>query len=374
MLREDRSIALTTEYPFRIVAVGVSTPAGDRVVLVGGSLMPAHESMETEIVLLAFGYPLLLLAVGTATAWFTGRSLRAVEAVRRRVAVITAEQLHERVPVPAARDEISHLAETMNAMLDRLQAAVAAQRRFVADASHELRSPLSTVQLGLELLHGKVRADTPLDEAAVATLRAEAERLEQLVADLLLLARTDERQTGRRADEVDLDDIVDAQARRLANRPDLTVAVAVAPVRVRGDREQLTRAVRNLVDNAARHATTGVGLRLSVAGQSAQIEVADDGPGIPVADRGRVFERFVRLGESRDRDGGGTGLGLAIVREVVASHGGTVGVYDTPGGGATIRITVPLEVPRPATDRPASASGRTTTGRPSPQPSPATSR
>jgi signal transduction histidine kinase len=373
MLREDRSIALTTEYPFRIVAVGVSTPAGDRVVLVGGSLMPAHESMETEIVLLAFGYPLLLLAVGTATAWFTGRSLRAVEAVRRRVAVITAEQLHERVPVPAARDEISHLAETMNAMLDRLQAAVAAQRRFVADASHELRSPLSTVQLGLELLHGKVRADTPLDEAAVATLRAEAERLEQLVADLLLLARTDERQTGRRADEVDLDDIVDAQARRLANRPDLTVAVAVAPVRVRGDREQLTRAVRNLVDNAARHATTRVALRLSVAGQSAQIEVADDGPGIPVADRGRVFERFVRLGDSRDRDGGGTGLGLAIVREVVASHGGTVGVYDTPGGGATIRITVPLEVPRPAADRPALASGRTS-GQPSPQPAPATSR
>src|SRR5206468_11472195 len=132
------------EDPCRIVAVGVAPPAGARVVLVGRSLAPAFESTETEVTLILLGYPLLLLAVGAATALFVGRSLRAVEAVRRQVAGITARHLHERVPVPRARDEVWRLASTMNEMLDRLEAASAAQRRFVADASHELRSPLTS--------------------------------------------------------------------------------------------------------------------------------------------------------------------------------------------------------------------------------------
>jgi signal transduction histidine kinase len=342
--RQDRLLPGLGDDPFRIIATGVLTPAGPQVVLVARSLAPVAESTETEVALIVVGYPLLLLAVGAATALFVGRSLRAVEAVRGQVAGITARHLHERVPVPHARDEVWRLASTMNEMLDRLEAASAAQRRFVADASHELRSPLTTLRVGLEL-----QANRPEN----APLLEEVGRLQGLVDDLLLLARVDESGLAPRYTDVDLDDIVDTERRRIATRADLTVETAVAPVRLRGDHRQLGRALRNLVDNAARHASSTVELSVWQDTAGAHAQVANDGPPIPADQRERIFDRFVRLDESRQR--GGSGLGLAIVREIAEGHRGTVEVVDTVDGRTAFRLTLPLRQPPAPADKAARA-------------------
>jgi signal transduction histidine kinase len=352
-LRENRPLPVADEDQFRIVAVGVSSPSGPAVVLAGRSLRPVKDAVATEILLLTVGYPLLLVLVGAATGLFVGRSLRPVEALRARVASISARQLHERVPVPAARDEIQRLAQTMNAMLDRLERSAAAQRRFVADASHELRSPLSTLQVGLELLLTGLRSANQDDAASVAILQEEAGRLARIVADLLLLAQVDEHGRTPRREDVDLDDLLDAEVRRASATPGPQVSARVRPVRVSGDRNQLGRALRNLVDNATRHARATVEMRLWADDGWAHLDVADDGPGIPVTERGRVFERFVRLAEDRQRATGGTGLGLAIVAEIITGHGGAVTVGDTEGGGATFHVTLPLDAPLPLDPPPA---------------------
>jgi signal transduction histidine kinase len=219
-----------------------------------------------------------------------------------------------------------------------VEAAQAAQRRFVADASHELRSPLATIQAGLDIL-----VTSPvLPEAAqrqVGRLQAESDRLGRLVADLLLLARVDEHGLVLRRADVDLDDLAYAERDRLAARhPTLRVRLDVHPARVTGDAHHLAQALRNLVDNAARHADGTITIRVSAQPDGAVVEVGDDGPGIPAAERERVFDRFVRLDDTRARNDGGTGLGLPIVREIVAAHGGTVAVL---GNDAVLRITLP---------------------------------
>ncbi|KAB1915597.1 HAMP domain-containing histidine kinase [Micromonospora sp. AMSO31t] len=341
LLREQRLLPFADEDPFRIAAEGVATSSGTRTVLVAQSLRPVNESTEAVAAILAAGLAPMLLVIGAAVFWFVGRSLRPVEAIRRRVAGITARDLHARVPVPTARDEVAALAETMNRMLERLETAAASQRRFVADASHELRSPLTTLRAGLDRL-----ALAPVPEGhrdLVELLRRETSRLGDLVADLLLLARIDERGAARRRDDVDLDDLAYTERDRLAaHHPDLTVRAELTPVRVTGDAHDLGRALRNLADNAARHARTQVTLRVSACEGWGRIEVTDDGPGVPDADRERIFDRFVRLDDSRTRPEGGTGLGLAITRQVVAAHGGHVQVL--PGPGMTVRIRLPHHV------------------------------
>jgi signal transduction histidine kinase len=285
--------------------------------------------------------PVVLVVVGMATFWFVGRSLRPVEAIRRKVAAITAHDLHTRVPVPEAHDEVAALAETMNDMLDRLEVAATSQRRFVADASHELRSPLATIRAGLDTLPG-----APADTAShhIRLMRGQTERLDRLVSDLLLLARVDEHGLSPHDDDVDLDDLVWAERDRLAaQHPDLTVRTQISPARVTGDVHHLARAVRNLTDNAARHAHREVTLRVWTDKHSGHIDVGDDGPGIPAADRDRIFERFVRLDDSRSRTDGGTGLGLPITREIVDAHGGSITILPPRReGGTTIRTTIPL--------------------------------
>jgi hypothetical protein len=248
---------------------------------------------------------------------------------------MTGKDLGRRVPVPPARDEVGRLAETMNGMIARLQDAQGVQRRFVADASHELRSPLATIATGLELMQNGTA-----DRSTVTALRGETSRLNKLVEGLILLARADERGLRPRREEVDLDEVVDQERGRPADGA-VVAEVQAAPVRVVGDRGQLARVVRNLVDNARRHARSRVLVTAGREGDTAVLEVADDGPGVPAADRARVFERFVRLDDARARSDGGSGLGLAIVAEVVAAHGGSVEVTDAPGGGALFRVRIP---------------------------------
>lgn len=321
-----------------MVVRGAYTLGRHLVVVTATPLDSVHAATETVLYYLLIGVPILIVVVGTVTYLFAGRALRPVEAIRAQVASMTERDLGKRVPVPAARDEVRRLAETMNAMLARLQDAQGVQRRFVADASHELRSPLATIATGLELL---AREKGTPDPAAIATLRGETARLSRLVDDLLMLARADERGLQPRREEVDLDEVVQAERAR-PTQSSVRLQVRAEPARVIGDRSQLARAVRNLVDNACRHARNQVIVTVRRDNAHAVVEVADDGPGVPPADRKRVFERFVRLDDSRTRSEGGAGLGLAIVAEVAAAHGGTVEVTEAWIGGALFRLTVPL--------------------------------
>jgi signal transduction histidine kinase len=344
-LWQERTVG---EGPFRILARGVSTPDGTRIVVVAQSLLPVLDSAEAVTRTLAWGMPVLVVVVGLAVFVFVGRSLRPVEAIRRRVATISGQQPYARVPVPATRDEVAALAETMNAMLDRLESAAAAQRRFVADASHELRSPLATLRIGLDHLarSGPRHAPPQLDH-----LRAEVNRVGDLVADLLLLAHMDEHRPAGRDADLDLDDLAYAERDRLRSlHPHLEVAALISPVRIRGEEGRLERALRNLGDNAARHAVSRVTVATWADQAGAHLTVSDDGPGIPPADRQRAFERFVRLDESRAREGGGSGLGLPIAKEIVTGHGGEIFIAD----GAELHIRLPL----PADGQPPPASRR----------------
>ncbi|MFJ1797141.1 sensor histidine kinase [Kitasatospora griseola] len=276
-------------------------------------------------------------------AWLaTGLALRPVESIRRQMAVVRGGAFHERVPVPRARDGIHRLARTTNDTLDRLQHALDEQRRLVADASHELRSPLAALRSSLEVpLAHPAAADWP---TVVRSALTDAERLQDLADDLLLLARA-ERDTDRPdrpADTVDLHDLIAEQiaerqysGRELAYESELDEAVLTG-------RETLpARLVRNLLDNAARHADGRVAVTLAVADGWAHLTVEDDGPGIPAADRERVFERFVRLDDARDRHTGGAGLGLALVRTIAHSLGGTA-TAEPPGRLPGARLVVRL--------------------------------
>jgi signal transduction histidine kinase len=344
-LRDQRELPGDRDEPIRIVAVGAVTPTGVRTVLVGESLDAVDDATGAIVVALLLGLPLLGLIVGVATFLFVGRTLRPVEAMRAQAALITARNLHERLPVPAAADEIAALAETMNTMLDRIEAASAAQRRFVGDASHELRSPLATVQANADLLEA---ADLPpAAERSVGRIRRESARMGRLVDDLLLLARADDNGLRQRRQDVDLDDIVYTERERLSlEHPGLDVRASLQPVRVVGDADGLLRVVRNLIDNAARHAAHTVTISVGARDGTAEIVIGNDGPPIAAGDRERIFGRFVRLDDSRSRSDGGSGLGLAIARDIVTAHGGALCVDDLDRGAA-MRIRLPLPSTNP---------------------------
>jgi signal transduction histidine kinase len=314
---------------------------GDQfLVLVGRSLERVDDSTDLVTTLLLIGFPLLLVLAGGTAWWLAGRALAPVESIRSEVAEISAAELHRRVPEPNGDDEIARLARTMNAMLTRLDEAQTRQRRFVSDASHELRSPVTTIRQHAEVAHAHP-ADTSVDELA-GTVLAEDLRLERLVDDLLWLARADEHRARPAPAPVDLDDLVLEEATRL--RGSYRVAVDTAAVsggQVVGDREQLRHMLRNLGDNAARHADSAVALSVAERDGHVVLCVDDDGPGIPAEARSRVFERFARLDDARSRDVGGSGLGLAIVSEIVAAHDGTVSAEDAPIGGARLEVSLP---------------------------------
>ena len=275
-------------------------------------------AQETIVRLLLIGVPLLLLLTAALTWLAMGRALRPVEAIRAEFAEITAHDLHRRVPDRHTGDEVSRLAATMNATLDQLQRAVARLRTFTSDASHELRAPLTTLFTRLEL--AAARPDTA-DWPPVATesLR-DVEQLRQIVDDLLLLARLDAGHVLHRETFVLADVVREAIGGRAVRVADETDGQPV-----QGSRTAMRRLITNLIDNAVRYARSSVVVRIGYAAGRVILEVTDDGPGIPAADRSRIFDRFVRLDEARTRtDDGGTGLGLAIAREIATAHDGTL--------------------------------------------------
>ena len=333
---------------YRVVSLGVAGPGGPYTVISARSLEPVTEASTRLTVLLTVIVLPLLAISGLAVHRAVGSALRPVERMRRTVAEISTRDLTARVGLPPGRDEVHRLATTLNSMLCRLSSAQAAQRRFVADASHELRSPLSTISTALDV--STRHPETMTTEELVPVIARETSRLRELVDDLLVLARTDDTTDRPSGTEVDLDDIVRAEAERVRAGVPLEVEVRAGPAKVHGSEAQLSRAVRNLVDNARDHAHHRIRVASSVDGTFAVVEVSDDGSGVPPDDRDRVFERFVRLDASRQRHHGGTGLGLAIVAGIAARHGGRaryVEREDARYPGAHFQIELPLEQETP---------------------------
>jgi signal transduction histidine kinase len=315
---------------------------GDWVVVAGRSTAQADSTLATVGIMLAIAVP-LLIALVAVTSWLTARrALAPVERMRREVDAVTGTDLSRRVPEPEVDDEIGRLAHTMNGMLARVEASAATQRRFISDASHELKSPLASLKQYAEVarLHPDRISQAELSEAVLD----EGGRLERLVQGMLVLARADERALPLTLAEVDLDDLALAEARRLGQAATVATDVSgVAPARVRGDLGLLQQLVRNLADNAARHATGRVAFSTAADAAGVSLVIDDDGAGVAPEDRERVFERFVRLDDARARDTGGSGLGLAIVREIAAAHGGSVRIDDSPLGGARVVVRLPSD-------------------------------
>jgi signal transduction histidine kinase len=324
----------------RLRVVGTTAgPAGDRsTVLVAVSSTEASRSLRVVVVVLVVVVPLLIAAFAFVCWFLVGAALRPVAALRRGAGAITEAGTGSRLPVPPTRDEVARLAETLNDMLDRLAVGGARQRAFVADAAHELRSPLTSIRTQLEVARAHPQS-ADWDDTSDGVL-ADLERLSRLVDDLLLLARLDdERRPARRSGPVDVHALATAAATRPGGRVDVRMMSSDGPVLAQADEDALVRVVENLLSNAERYASTYVTVAVNTDGPWVVLTVSDDGPGIPAADRTLVFERFARLDASRSQDSGGSGLGLAIVRQLVQSLGGTVHLEDAePGLRAVVRL------------------------------------
>jgi signal transduction histidine kinase len=325
--------------PLRVIAWPARLGGEPVTVIAAVSMAGMADSLRIVQTALLVGVPLLLALLAVLTWVTVGSTLRPVGALRRGAEEIagTGTAASRRLPVPAAHDEIHRLGVTLNRMLDRLEEAGERQRAFVADAAHELRSPLTGMRAQLEVaMH---HPDPATWRPTAESVLEDTLRLGRTIEDLLATAQLDSGAVPRR-EVVDLGAVVRGVAGRLAT-PRVPVQVDAAPgVQVRGDAEGLARAVHNLLDNAVRHAAGGVDVTVRAEGAVVVLEVADDGPGVPPADRERIFERFARLDDARDRDAGGTGLGLAIVRQVVRAHGGEVAVADD-GPGARLVAWLP---------------------------------
>ncbi|TVL94202.1 HAMP domain-containing sensor histidine kinase [Streptomyces sp. SAJ15] len=327
---------------YRFAAVRAATPDGVAVtVYAGAPLATERNAVGSVRDAMLIGLPLLLAVVAAVTWLVTRRALRPVEGIRREMAAITAStDLTRRVPEPEARDEVAALARTTNETLAALETAVERQRRFVADASHELRSPIASLRTQLEV--GAAHPELLDVDGAVE----DVVRLQRLAADLLLLARLDAGERPPPAARVALAQLVREElAQRVGDR--VPVRTGELPgVEVAGSHSQLARVLGNLLDNAQRHARGEVRVELRrVAGErpAVVLSVADDGDGVPPGDRERVFERFVRLDDARARDDGGAGLGLAIARDVARRHGGDLTLRESPTGGALFELRLPEE-------------------------------
>ncbi|MEH1164392.1 ATP-binding protein [Micromonospora sp. CPCC 205539] len=315
--------------PVRVVTVPAGTAADPLTVLVARSMADVRHSTHVVRGILLVAFPLLVAALAGVAWRVVGATLRPVEALRRGAEEITGRAGGGRLPVPASADEIHRLAVTLNGMLDRLESGRLRQRAFVSDAAHELRSPLTNIRTELEV--AQRLADRTDWTAVTANLLADTDRLSRLIDDLLLLARMDETPPTRGTGPVELAALLTEVAARYPSPP-VRVLLPPGPLWTAGNADELRRVLTNLVDNAVRHAESSV--VLAAAGGAARsaayhlVTVTDDGPGVPVEDRDRVFDRFTRLDDARARDAGGAGLGLAIVRELVRRAGGSVTLTD----------------------------------------------
>lgn len=336
--RADERRLLTESDGARLLAFPVD---GGRLIVVGGSLEDRDEALSGLLAQLLVSGPIALLLASAAGYALAGAALRPVEAMRRRAGEISADTSGRRLPVPETRDEVFRLAETLNAMLDRLDEGLRRERRFVADAGHELRTPLALLQTELELALRRPRSQDELEQA-LRSAGEEVDRLTRLAEDLLVLASAEEGRLPLRESEFPVRELLDGVARRFAARAQaagrLLEVAAPGNGILRGDRIRLEQALGNLVDNALRHGSGGIQLEAAAENGSLVLRVSDQGTGFPDEFIPRAFERFSRADDARTR--GSAGLGLAIVDAVARAHGGAARAANV-NGGAAVTVVMP---------------------------------
>jgi heavy metal sensor kinase len=337
---ERRSVPGLDDNPYRLLG----TPVDGVVVVTGASLEDRDEALASLLTELLVGGPVVLLLSSLAGYALAAAALRPVEGMRRRAAEISSETAGRRLPLPPARDELLRLGETLNDMLERLEAGLLRERRFVADASHELRTPLALLETELELALRRPRSPDEL-RSALASAAEEVDRLTQLAEDLLVLARADEGQLPLRRTSIPVRELFESVARRFELRAaEQGRSLAVSGTdgeHIVADRLRLEQALGNLLDNALRHGGGTVRLEAQTTNGTITLRVSDEGAGFPPDFLPRAFERFAREDEARGR--GATGLGLAIVAAVVGAHGGAAHASNGPGGGASVSLAFPAD-------------------------------
>ena len=344
-----------------IVATGVDVAGQLYTVVVASTVQVQADTVSTVAWFMLGATPLLLAVVGVSVWLLVGRSLRQVERIRGQVAGISARRLGERVDVPATADEIQALAETMNTMLDRLQASDREQRRFVSDASHELRSPLATLSAGVEIAAADPSGTTWQEMKAILT--KETARMRYLVEDLLTLAKSNDSGLRLETSDVDLDDVLNEEIRRLRSTSTHRIEARLEPARITGDARRLGQVTRNILDNADRHAVSRISIRVQGNENGSVVTIDNDGPPVPGPERERIFERFVRLDKSRSRESGGSGLGLAIAAGIMTAHDGWIRAGEAPDGGCRFELGFPRADAAHLTGEPVSSGAGHNAGR-----------
>jgi heavy metal sensor kinase len=317
------------------------------IIVAGTSLEPTDEELESLRGIVASLVPMALIVAGIGGWFLAGRSLSPVVAMADRARQIGVENLSERLPVANPRDELGKLAETFNGLLARLEASIVLQRQFMADASHELRTPVTTARTAASVTLQQPRRDEHEYRETMALIEQEMTRLSRIVDDMFTLARADAgsypvRQTPMYLDEV-FDEVVRA-SRVVASTRQITIAdSAVRPASFTGDEDLIRRLILNILDNAVRYAPSNSAIRIALdrAGDQYVISISDDGPGIPAEVQPRIFERFYRVDAARARPDGGAGLGLALARWIARVHGGDVTLASSSSLGSTFVITLP---------------------------------
>jgi heavy metal sensor kinase len=314
---------------------------------VGESMAPALSELQRLLVTLGLAFVVVTLVALVGGYWLVGRSLRPVEEIRRSAEGITSRNLSERLPVPATGDEFEQLSQTLNWMIIRLESAFQHNRRFLADASHEMRTPLTILRGELEMIIKRDGLEPNLRET-LGNMAEEVERLVRIVETLFALSRFEAGQAHSEHARFDFAQLAAATAEQmclLAEDKNQTIACETpAPVWVEGDRARLKQVIVNLLDNAIKYTPAGGAVKLTVFAQAGEAicEVSDNGIGIPASALPHVFDRFFRVDAARNRDDGGAGIGLSIVKVICAAHDGRVEVESEQGAGSRFRVRLPL--------------------------------
>ena len=344
-----RRISYLAQNGLRIAAVPLSSDPRKQLgfALVAEPLSVIEEGLRRLRRDFFAGVPLILLLASLGGYFLARKSLSPIALMSEQTRRITAEKLSLRLDVANPRDEVGHLATTINALLGRLDAAFKEQQRFIADASHELRTPVAVVRGEAEVTLGQERAVGEYREA-LTLIKDEAERLTRIVENLFLLARQPLDAPSPVKEPLRLNEVINECVRAaqvLAMQKDLRLNVdgSLPTVLVSGDDEMLKRMLLNLLDNAVKYTAPGGDIRISLAlhGGNARIVVADTGFGIPAEDQARIFDRFYRVDKARSRALGGAGLGLSIARWIAETHGGTISVESVVGRGSTFTVELP---------------------------------
>jgi two-component system OmpR family sensor kinase len=358
----DRPSVPGLDEPARLLALPVQRGKGPVVLVVGATRENRAETLRSLRTQLLIAGPVALVLATLVGYLLAGAALRAVETMRRRVAQISAEKVDERLPVPRTRDELQRLGETLNQMLARLERALERERRFVAEAGHELRTPLALLRAELDYALHYGDGEDEL-RRALKTAGQETDRLVQLASDLLLIASADQGGLRLRTEPLSAREVLESVRGRFAWRAEAEgrplVLDAPCEIALHGDRVRLEQALGNLLDNALRHGAGAVTLQADAGTGAVELHVRDQGSGFPPELLGHAFERFSRAQGARSH--GGAGLGLSIVETIAVAHQGQVAASNRREGGADIAIYLPplnpnQRTPGPSTNRPGAAS------------------